>query len=430
MPTSRQSITSSRRPLRQASGSVQEAWERPMREVVREVHLWWPVPMAHFDNAHFTAQMASVMDGGAATLVSAMASEQYPGMTKLAVLIRAHSNQTCAYYEQKLKTLARHETKAMAKQEALKSPSHVKIAAFAETPIPSSARNPAPSPTALGLVQSAHPGAGSSARRVLDAPSLDWRTVGLGMLVGAGLSGFGLAGYHAAARCCCGKWRGMHMVGLHIGCWPLSWCCGLQSDKQVHHQAPNSPYNQAAWVLPETLVVWSRSWVLVCLLAFQSLSSSVLQHYEDLLSEHAVVVMFLTMLIGAGGNYGMQATLRVISGLETNTLSLASICQVFGEELMIAILSSTLVTAAGFLRIYIFVSGAEASFALDVVYSLTLSLFCVVLVSGVIGTLLPFGLRVLGLSPQHAAPCIQVLMDVIGITVTCWVNKLMLSPLD
>ena len=59
-----------------------------MREVVREVHLWWPVPMAHFDNAHFTAQMASVMDGGAATLVSAMASEQYPGMTKLAVLIR------------------------------------------------------------------------------------------------------------------------------------------------------------------------------------------------------------------------------------------------------------------------------------------------------------------------------------------------------
>ena len=95
-----------------------------------------------------------------------------------------------------------------------------------------------------------------------------------------------------------------------------------------------------------------------------------------------------------------------------------------------AILSSTLVTAAGFLRIYIFVSGAEASFALDVVYSLTLSLFCVVLVSGVIGTLLPFGLRVLGLSPQHAAPCIQVLMDVIGITVTCWVNKLMLSPLD
>ena len=73
--------------------------------------------------------------------------------------------------------------------------------------------------------------------------------------------------------------------------------------------------------------------------------SNILQHYEDLLSEHAVVVMFLTMLIGAGGNYGMQATLRVISGLETNTLSLASICQVFGEELMIGVPNHMLSTA-------------------------------------------------------------------------------------
>ena len=41
----------------------------------------------------------------------------------------------------------------------------------------------------------------------------------------------------------------------------------------------------------------------------QSLSSIILQKYEDLIKNHVIVTLFLTMLVGAGGNAGAQVSL-------------------------------------------------------------------------------------------------------------------------
>ena len=43
--------------------------------------------------------------------------------------------------------------------------------------------------------------------------------------------------------------------------------------------------------------------------------AELLASYEDVLKQHSVVVFFLTMLVGAGGNAGNQAAVRVIRGL-------------------------------------------------------------------------------------------------------------------
>ena len=61
------------------------------------------------------------------------------------------------------------------------------------------------------------------------------------------------------------------------------------------------------------------SW-LVGLLILQSFSSFILKKNEALLQQHAVIVSFLTMLVGAGGNAGNQASVRVIRGLATGTI--------------------------------------------------------------------------------------------------------------
>lgn len=49
---------------------------------------------------------------------------------------------------------------------------------------------------------------------------------------------------------------------------------------------------------------------LVGLLVLQSFSSFIIQHNELLLQRHTVIVRFLTMLVGAGGNAGNQASVR------------------------------------------------------------------------------------------------------------------------
>ena len=57
-----------------------------------------------------------------------------------------------------------------------------------------------------------------------------------------------------------------------------------------------------------------RRWLLG-LLVLQSMSSFVLDSYQELLRNHLVVTLFLTMLVGAGGNAGNQSAIKVIRGL-------------------------------------------------------------------------------------------------------------------
>lgn len=41
----------------------------------------------------------------------------------------------------------------------------------------------------------------------------------------------------------------------------------------------------------------------------------VLDSYQELLRNHLVITLFLTMLVGAGGNAGNQSAIKVIRGL-------------------------------------------------------------------------------------------------------------------
>jgi hypothetical protein len=70
---------------------------------------------------------------------------------------------------------------------------------------------------------------------------------------------------------------------------------------------------------PADLPVWEEAWArgrwLLGLLVLQSTSSFVLDSYQDLLRDHLVVTLFLTMLVGAGGNAGNQSAIKVIRGL-------------------------------------------------------------------------------------------------------------------
>jgi hypothetical protein len=76
----------------------------------------------------------------------------------------------------------------------------------------------------------------------------------------------------------------------------------------------NSSINEDSVLLekddPFLKVLSDRAGWLVGLLILQSCSSFILKHYEELLQSHLVLVQFLTMLVGAGGNAGNQASVR------------------------------------------------------------------------------------------------------------------------
>mmetsp|Transcript_64968 Transcript_64968/g.141609 ORF Transcript_64968/g.141609 Transcript_64968/m.141609 type:complete len:281 (+) Transcript_64968:43-885(+) len=170
---------------------------------------------------------------------------------------------------------------------------------------------------------------------------------------------------------------------------------------------------------------WHRTGWLVGLLLFQSTSSVILEHFGPLLQYHPVVVYFLTMLVGAGGNAGGQSTVLVVRRLALEKVSGLKSSQtnthIIAEQLFIGFRLAAILSLACVVRCWLFrVVGYEA-------LAIGISMFCIVVVSTLLGSSLPLLLRHLHVDPAHAGAAIQVLMDIGGVLLTCVVACLVLG---
>jgi Mg/Co/Ni transporter MgtE len=122
------------------------------------------------------------------------------------------------------------------------------------------------------------------------------------------------------------------------------------------------------------------------------------------------------MLVGAGGNAGNQSTVRAITGLVTKEFRPKDYWQVLRKELACGAINSLILAGIGFGRVYYFYGNHDMFYS---TVAITLSLFCIVLTSVILGTSLPFLIGWLGHDREHAAPIIQVVMDITGVFITC-----------
>jgi Mg/Co/Ni transporter MgtE len=211
---------------------------------------------------------------------------------------------------------------------------------------------------------------------------------------------------------------------------PFGW---LRSSGDRHRDDDFGP-RRSPLLKPHTSVanesvlalVWSRLSVLVSLLLLQSLSQFVLQSFEGLIQNNIAIPLFLTMLVGAGGNAGNQATVRSVTGLATGEFRANSIWAVFRREVCVGLVCAACLACIGFLRVHYFFSQDDDNHSppdliMPTIIAISLSLFCIVLGSVIIGSVLPFYLLRLGINPEHAAPTIQVVMDILGVFITCMV---------
>ena len=195
----------------------------------------------------------------------------------------------------------------------------------------------------------------------------------------------------------------------------------------------------------------SRGQWLLGLLVLQSSSSVVLQQYADLVRDNIVITLFLTMLVGAGGNAGNQSAIRVIRGLATGEMDATRQCaaRVVWQQARVGALLASALALGGFLRVMLTdlsgndagaaesaaAAAAAASAAADTAAgssvtaaaAISLSLFAIVTTSTVAGTALPFALNWAGQDPANAGTTIQVCMDILGVVITCVVCSAVFS---
>lgn len=165
-----------------------------------------------------------------------------------------------------------------------------------------------------------------------------------------------------------------------------------------------------------------RAGWLIGLLVFQSCSSFILAANEDLLSKHPAIIYFLTMLVGSGGNAGSQSAVRVIRGLALGTLSNKTYRVFLFKEFCMAATLSVCIGLVGLLRSLI---SSQTSYAESI--AITATLIVIVFVSIVLGAVLPLLLHYINVDPAHSGTSIQVIMDILGVFITCIVATTILD---
>ena len=158
-------------------------------------------------------------------------------------------------------------------------------------------------------------------------------------------------------------------------------------------------------------------WLLV-LFVGELFTASAMAHYEDDLARALVLALFIPLVISSGGNSGSQASTLVIRAIALGEVRLRDWWRVLRRELLSGLALGALLGGVGLLRILLW-PGRETVYGPHyalVGVAVGISLVGIVLWGAVVGSMLPFVLRRLGLDPATAsAPFVATLVDVTGL---------------
>jgi Mg/Co/Ni transporter MgtE len=90
------------------------------------------------------------------------------------------------------------------------------------------------------------------------------------------------------------------------------------------------------------------------------------------------------------------------------------------EQASVGLLLGAGLSAGGFVRVYL------TNGDLNNAAAISISLLAIVMSSVVLGTALPFALSRVGVDPANAGTSIQVVMDILGVFITCVTCNLIL----
>ena len=165
-------------------------------------------------------------------------------------------------------------------------------------------------------------------------------------------------------------------------------------------------------------LIKSRLPWLIILMVTATLSSTILSSFEAALP--AVLLIFVPMLMGTGGNSGGQASVTVIRAISLGELSFRDLGRVLLKELLVGLSIGSILGVATYLKVLLVDGYLLGNGAIDrrVAFAVALALVIAVIAAKLIGALLPILSHKIGLDPAvMASPLITTLVDVIALAV-------------
>ena len=143
--------------------------------------------------------------------------------------------------------------------------------------------------------------------------------------------------------------------------------------------------------------------------------------FEGALAENAILFMFTPLIAAMAGNVGVQSSAIIVQGLANDNLK-GSISNRLIKEFSLAFVNGIVLSVVLFAFTWIWQSDLNTALAISI------SLFAVIIVAGIIGTFIPLFLDKRGIDPAIATgPFITTSNDIFGILIYFWIAKMILG---
>jgi magnesium transporter len=173
---------------------------------------------------------------------------------------------------------------------------------------------------------------------------------------------------------------------------------------------------------PVLRVVRKRIGWLLLLFVAESLTGTVMRHYEGELAAVVALSFFIPLLIGTGGNAGSQTVSTIIRSIALGEIRLSDLYRVLGREALTGCLIGLAVGVVAYGRALMW--GVPQALALTV--SITVIAICIW--STTVGSMIPLAAERAGVDPAVlSAPLISTLVDATGLVIYFSIAKAILG---
>ena len=188
----------------------------------------------------------------------------------------------------------------------------------------------------------------------------------------------------------------------------------------------DKPYSRtSAWDMWKRRVPW-----LMFLMLSATFTSMIINSFEDALAVQAVLIGFIPMLMGTGGNSGAQASTAVIRSISLGDTEPEDVGRVIWKEFRVAILCGVTLAAVNFVKMLLVdrLLLNNDGVTLTVAAVVSLAIVFIVMFAKVVGSVLPIAAEKLGVDPAVMAnPLISTITDAVSLLIYFEIAKLMIS---
>lgn len=188
----------------------------------------------------------------------------------------------------------------------------------------------------------------------------------------------------------------------------------------------DKPYSRT-----KPLEMYSRRvpWLMFLMLS-ATFTSLIINSFESALAAQAVLIGFIPMLMGTGGNSGAQASTAVIRSISIGDTEPKDVLRVIWKEFRVAILCGVTLAVVNFGKMLLvdrtLLHNADVTVTVAAVVSI--SIVFIVIFAKVVGSVLPLGAEKIGVDPAVMAnPLISTITDAVSLLIYFEMARLMLG---